>query len=77
MLCSDLKRHNQGKIIKNRVILFWFLNMTICCKHVHRLEMQKFLHFCAAHLPVKRDIKTKFPISYFRHGLPIFVMILA
>ena len=30
--------------------------MTIRCKHVHRLVLQKFLNFCAAHLPVRLDI---------------------
>ena len=35
----------QAKIIKKSVILFCFLNMTICCKHVHRLELQKFFYF--------------------------------
>ena len=35
--------------------------MTIWCKHVHRLELQKFFNFCAAHLPVRLDIETKFP----------------
>ena len=59
-----LKRHNQAKIVKKSVILFWILDKTISCKHVHTLELQKFFIFCAAHLPVKRDIglKTKFPI---------------
>ena len=33
--------------------------MTIWCEHVHRLELQKFLNFCAAHLPVRLDIETK------------------
>ena len=27
-LKNDLKRHNQAKIIKKSVILFWLLNMT-------------------------------------------------
>ena len=36
--------------------------MLIWCKHVHRLELRKFLNFYVAHnLPVKRDVKTKFP----------------
>ena len=35
----------QAKIIKKSVILFRLLNMTICFKHVHRLELQKFLIF--------------------------------
>ena len=56
-----LKRHNQAKII----FLFWFPNMTVSCKHVHRLELQMFFYFCVAHLPVKRDIKTKFPYFLF------------
>ena len=62
---SLLKRHNQAKIIKKSVILFRLLNMTIWCKRVHRLELQKFLNFCAVHLPVKRDIKTKLPYFLF------------
>ena len=37
-----LKGLAQAKIIKKSVILFWLLNMTIWCKHVHRLELQKF-----------------------------------
>ena len=32
----------QAKFFKKSVILFWLLNMTIWCKHVHRLELQKF-----------------------------------
>ena len=47
----DLKRHNQAKIIKKSVTLFWLLNITIWCKHVHKLELQKFfIYFCVAHL---------------------------
>ena len=60
---NRLKGLAQAKIIKKSVILFWFLNMTIWCKHVNRLELQKFFNFCAAHLPVRLDIETKF--SYF------------
>ena len=37
--------------------------MTIWCKHVYRLELQKFLNFCAAHSSVRLDIETKFLIS--------------
>ena len=55
----------RSKIIKKSVILFWLLNMTILCKHVHRLELQKFFNFCAAHLPVRLDIETKFPYFLF------------
>ena len=40
--------------------------MTISCKPVHRLELQKFLNFCAAHLPVKRDIEKKLTYFLFR-----------
>ena len=36
--------------------------MTICVKHVHRLEVQKFVNFCAARLPARLDIETKFLI---------------
>ena len=61
MSTLTLKRLAQAKIIKKSVILIRLLNMTIRCKHVHRLELQKFLNFCAAYLPVKLDIETKFP----------------
>ena len=37
--------HAQAKIIKKSMILFWLINMTIGCKHVHRLELQEFLIF--------------------------------
>ena len=55
----------QAKIIKKSVILFWLLNMTIWCEHVHRLELQKLFIFSAAHLPVRLDIETKFPYFLF------------
>ena len=42
---GDLKGLNQAKVVKKSVILFWLLNMTIWCKHVHRLELQKFFIF--------------------------------
>ena len=58
-----LKGQAQAKIIKKSVILFWLLNMTIWCKHDHRLELQFFFIFCAAHSPVRLDIQTKFLIS--------------
>ena len=32
--------------------------------------LQKLFYFCAAHLPVRLDIETKFPISYFGHACP-------
>ena len=35
----------QAEIIKKSVILFRVLNMTIWCKHVHRLELQIFIIF--------------------------------
>ena len=57
----NLKGLAQAKIIKKSVILFWLHNMTIWCKHVHRLELQKFLNFSAAHSSVRLDIETKFP----------------
>ena len=57
--CRTLKGLVQAKIIKKSVILFWLLNMTILRKHVHRLEMQKFLLFFSAALsPVRLDIET-------------------
>ena len=67
---ADLRRPNQAKILKNRWFYFWLLNMTMWCKHVHRLELFFFYNFCAAHLSVRLDIETKFPISYFGHACP-------
>ena len=55
-----LKATNQAKIFLKSVILFWLLNVTISCKHVHRLELQFFFIFCAVYLPVERDIEAKF-----------------
>ena len=40
-----LKGLAQAKIIQKSVILFRVLNMTIWCKHVHRLELQIFIIF--------------------------------
>ena len=62
-----LKRHNQAKIMKKLVILFWLLNhvnMAIWCKHVHRLELQKFFSFCVAiyQLPWLSEIKDEIPV---------------
>ena len=62
MAIINLKAHTQAKIIKKSLILFWLLNMTIRCKHVHRLELQFFLNFCAAHLPVRLDIDDEIPV---------------
>ena len=42
---TSLKGLAQAKIIKKSVILFRVLNMTIWCKHVHRLELQIFIIF--------------------------------
>ena len=42
--------------------------MTICCEHVHRLELQMFLNFSAARSPIRLDIETKFLI--FNFGQP-------
>ena len=36
-----LKRHNQAKIIKKSVFLFWLFDMSIICQHVHGLELRK------------------------------------
>ena len=33
--------------------------------NVHRLELQKFFNFCAANLPVKRDIGPRDEITLF------------
>ena len=40
-----LKGLAQAKIIKKSVISFRVLNMTIWCKHVHRLELQILIIF--------------------------------
>ena len=66
-----LKGLAQAKIIKKSVILFRVLNMTIWCKHVHRLELQFFIIFCDAHSPVKLDIEMKFPHFLFLTWLSI------
>ena len=42
---NKLKGLAQAKIIKKSVIVFRVLNMTIWCKHVHRLELQIFIIF--------------------------------
>ena len=42
---AELKGLAQAKIIKKSVILFRVLNMTIWCKHVHRLELQILIIF--------------------------------
>ena len=44
-----LKRHNQAKIIKKSVFLFWLFDMSIICQHVHGLELRKLVKFCVAH----------------------------
>ena len=43
----------------------------IWCKRVHRLELQMFFNFCAAHLPVRLDIETKFPYFLFLTWLSV------
>ena len=63
-----LKGLAQAKIIKKSVVLFWLLNMTIRCKHVYRLKLQKFFNFSAVHSPARLDIETKFLIS--NYGQP-------
>ena len=35
-----LKRHNQAKIIKKSVFLFFLPDMSKICQHVHRLEFR-------------------------------------
>ena len=60
---NTLKGLAQAEIIKKSVILFWLFNMTVWCKHVHRLELQKVFNFCAAHSPARLDIETKSLIS--------------
>ena len=66
-LCGTL----HTKITKKSVIWFWLLNMTIWCKHVHRLELQNFFNFSAAHSPVRLDIETKFLYFLFLTWLSI------
>ena len=45
VIVTCLKGLAQAKIIKKSVILFRVRNMTIWCKHVHRLELQIFIIF--------------------------------
>ena len=61
-LCLPANVLLKAKIIKKSVILFWHLNMTIWGKHVHRLELQKFFNFCAAHLSVRLDNRDEIPV---------------
>ena len=63
VIFTHLKGLAQAEIIKKSVIIFWLLNMTIWCKHVHRLELQIFYNFRAAHSPVRLDIERNFLIS--------------
>ena len=44
-ILTTLKGLAQAKVIEKSVILFRVLNMTIWCKHVHRLELQFFIIF--------------------------------
>ena len=44
MSVSWLKGLAQAKIIKKAVIYIGFLNMTISCKHVHRLKLNVLLY---------------------------------
>ena len=60
-----LKGLAQAKISKKSVILFWLLIMTISCKHVHRLELQKFFILSATHSPVRR----------YRYEIPVFLIL--
>ena len=46
-ILSEIKKKlNQAEIVKKSVILLWLLNMTldmtIWCKRIYRLELQKF-----------------------------------
>ena len=41
---KDIKG-SQAKIKKQSMILFWLLNITIWCQHVHRLELQKVFYY--------------------------------
>ena len=43
-----LKRHNQAKIIKKSVFLFWIPNMAIRSEYVHRLELRSSFEFWVA-----------------------------
>ena len=45
--------------------------MTISCKHNHRLELQKFFNFFAAHSPVRLAIETKILYFFFLRWLTI------
>ena len=59
-----LKRHNKAKIINKSVFLFWLLDKSITCQHVHRLELRTFFKFCVANLTVKHEIRTKFNVGH-------------
>ena len=71
LLSGSIIKGTRSKIMKKSVILFWLLNMTIWCKYVRRLELQKFLNCCAAHLPVRLDIEKKFLYILFLTWLSI------
>ena len=63
---SSLKGLAQAEIIKKSVILFWLLNITIGCKHVHTLDLQFFLiFFCRAFTGWTR----------YRDEIPVFLII--
>ena len=42
---KTLKRHNQAKIVRISVFLFWFLDVYIICQHVSRPELRIFFNF--------------------------------
>ena len=59
-IASKLKGLAQDKIIKKSVILFWLLNMTICCKHV--VAISSLTDECAA-----QKLKNTFPVLVYGH----------
>ena len=56
------KGRNQAKIMK-KTVFFIFVFLTWPREVNMPIDLRKFFNGCAAHLPVKRDIKTV-PISY-------------
>ena len=71
---ARLKRHNQAKIIKKSVFLFWLLNMDIICEHIHRLEFAEVFYISGCCGNVASVPKAPFisysRISYFGHACP-------
>ena len=55
-------KYYTAKIIKKSLILFWLLNMTIWCKHVHMLELQTFFYFLCCAFTSKARYRDEIPV---------------